>query len=133
MQTVCVNSVERCCISIKCQRMTLSFLKKAYLVLPSSTSLTYSDLAILYLCLPYLPLHYLPYISFITPLHHTTTTLHSTALYCTACTTLHYKQSLHYTTLQYTLQGRRDKRTDGRTDGKDNIRVQNSDNIKLVL
>ena len=27
METVCQNSVERCCISIKCLRMTLSFLK----------------------------------------------------------------------------------------------------------
>ena len=25
MQTVCLNSVERCCISIQCQRMSLSF------------------------------------------------------------------------------------------------------------
>ena len=27
MRTVCMNSVERCCISIKCQRMTLGFFK----------------------------------------------------------------------------------------------------------
>ena len=29
MLTICLNGVERCCISIKCQRMTLSFLKSS--------------------------------------------------------------------------------------------------------